>query len=103
MKYAAVDFLKFKLKKIDKETLNLLTKIIEQNKNFREYYYKPTVENREVLAENRWDVRKTLLKVKDKIPKNELWILKDAAFILELYYHLSEAKMSLDYKSKHQE
>jgi len=101
MKYAAADFLKFKGKRLSKDTLDLLTKMIAQNKFFCEFFYKPTAENLGRLAENRWNIKNNIFKIINKTSTNELWILKDMAFILELYYHLTEARVSLDYKSKY--
>jgi len=101
MKYAAADWIEYNKKNIDKEMITILTKIIEQNKNFYEFYYKPTANNLKTLVDNRWYVRKKIKNLIHKLQKEDLFILKDTSFILELYYHLSEARMSLDYTPKH--
>jgi len=98
MKYAAADLIKFK-GKLKKETIHLFSKIIEHNKDFENFYYKPNNTNLMTLTENRWYARKQLKELINRLPKDELYILINMSYILELYYHLSEARMSLDCKN----
>lgn len=101
MKYTAADILQYNVKKLQKETIHLIGKIIEQNKNFSNFYYKPDNKNLMVLTENRWYVIKQLRKLTDKLPKYEIKLLTNMLFILELYYHLCEARMSVGYTLEH--
>jgi hypothetical protein len=99
MKYTAADIVNYKGKKLNSETIQLMGKIIQQNKNFSEYFYKPDNNHLMSLVDNRWHVRKQLKKSIDKLPKFDTYILTNMTYILESYYHLSEARMCLDCKN----
>lgn len=95
MKYSAAELLNYEGKGLQKETVQIMEKIIRQNKNFSNYYYKPTNESLKALVDNRWNVRRQLARVANTLPKFDLFLLINMAYVLEIYYHITEARMAL--------
>lgn len=97
-KYCASDLLKFKQKKLQNKTLQILQKVLDEFRTFHEYFYKPEVEKLLRFAEKRWEIVYEIRALaQTNIPRNELIIITNIEHILELLLHLFEARMSLDY------
>jgi len=96
-KYCAADLYKFKQKKLKKETIEILTMIIDEFRIFYEFYYNGKTDLLLKYAEKRWKVVYSIHALENSnVPRNELIIMTNMEHILELLLHLFEARMSLD-------
>lgn len=99
IKYAGAEILSHQ-NKLSKEIFTIISIIIEQNRNFYSYFYKPTNIKIRELAEVRWKVKKAISELKSSTPAFEVRLVAMMEPILELYYHLAEPRMALEYEDK---
>ena len=96
-KYAARYLSLTNLNSLKKETLAMVSRINEQLRTFYEFFYKPDTKKLLYYGESRWRIINDITNLSKKISANELILLTNLEHSLELYLHLYEARMSLDY------
>ncbi len=96
IKYASVDLLSFRQKRLENTTLRILKEIEKQNRRFYEFFYSPNNDMMIELAKARWNVRKKERTLLGRVPANEQALIVMMRQILELYYHISEPRLALE-------
>jgi phosphate uptake regulator len=96
IKYSARDILSYN-KKLQKETLDILSLIKNSYETFYGLFYKFNLENFSKLNEIRDTVLKKIDNISKKVPEKELVLIADMEHILEIIKEISGTRMGLEY------